>query len=125
MIRIVMIIISLKLGIIGIVMLLQTYKVLRRILYGAETSRRVNIITAVNMGISLFICFFALELLMATLNSDHIWIIKSILIMVVLPAAGGLIVILGVLWQIFAITKYRGFLYRKISEIKKGDEEKH
>lgn len=124
MIRILGIIISLVLGVTGIVIQVKYFRVLRQILYGAETSRRQNIITAVSIGTGLSICFFALELLMANLSRDHVWTIESVLVMVALPAFGGLIVIMGTLWRIFVISKYRGLIYRKYGK-EKSAEEKH
>lgn len=107
---------SLLLGMIGIILFVIQFQKSRHIFLGQETSKRILIKTAIMNGLAVNLGFLALELFLAGLDKNHFWSIESVLVMIALPIFGNVIVTLGSLWRFYIVGKYRGFLYRKLSE---------
>ena len=124
MFSILIIIFSLLLGVIGIVLFILQFQESRRIFLGQETSKRILIKAAIMNGLAVNLGFLALELFLAGLDKNHVWSTESVLVMIAIPIFGNVVVTLGSLWRFYIVGKYRGFLYRKLSENFNDDETK-
>jgi steroid 5-alpha reductase family enzyme len=101
--------------VIGVVLMIWTTRFNRKLLNGQETSLKKYFIGATLFGLWVFLISVGVILGIGTVSGDGGWTTYETIEIVILGIIGGIVAIMGSLWQFFIVTKFREILYRALS----------
>lgn len=66
--------------------------------------------------------FLGILIVVGFLDRGYTWTLQGILGMIIIALVAGLLVMLGSLWQLFIVGKYRGFLFSRLKRRQQADQ---
>ena len=91
----------------------------RKHLFGGATSGGASQLrTSIISGCLVGLAFICVTVVMGVLDVEYTWSLHSVLGMLLLAIAGGVVVTIGTYWRLFVVGKYRDHLLHELG--KKG-----
>jgi hypothetical protein len=103
----------------GVFLMLWTSRFNRNILNGQETSLGKYLIGSIFYGLWVFLISVGGILAAGLVYEGYEWTTDEKIGIVLLGVVGGVVAVIGSLWQAFIVTKFREKLYRSLSQKKK------
>jgi hypothetical protein len=98
--------------VIGLILMFWTTQFNRNLLHGQETSIKKYFIGATLFGLWIFLISVGGILVIGSVYEDSGWTTYETIEIVILGVIGGMLAIIGSLWQFFIVTKFREILYQ-------------
>jgi hypothetical protein len=99
----------------GLFLMLGTTRYNRNILNGQETSLRKYLIGSTLYGLWVFLISVGGILAVGSIYGSDGWTARETIQIVILGVIGGILAIVGSLWQIFIVSNFRDSLYKSLS----------
>ena len=98
----------------GVFLMLWTTRFNRNILNGQETSLRKYLIGSVLYGLWVFLISVGGILAAGLVYEGYSWTSRETIWIAILGVIGGILAMIGSLWQFFIVTKFRDILYQSL-----------
>jgi hypothetical protein len=99
----------------GIFLMLWTTRFNRNILNGQETSLRKYFVRSALYGLWVFLISVGGILAAGSVYEGYNWTTRETIGIALLGVIGGILAMIGSLWQFFIVTKFRDSLYQRLS----------
>ena len=104
----------------SIVLILWTTRFNNKISFGQESSWAKYITGSALYGLSAFLIFVGITLVMGLIDKDYVWSTHEIIGAVIFGLFCGIVAMIGSLWQFLIVGKFRELLYKNLKSKNKN-----
>lgn len=100
--------------VLGVLLMLRTIQFNRKILNGQETSLRKYLAGSALSGLWVLLISVGGILTLGSVYDGYVWTLQETITIVLLGVIGGILAMIGSLWQFFVVGKFRDILYQSL-----------